>query len=38
MAENDGLAGLPVFVINMARDEERRHYMTGLLERLGVAA
>ena len=38
MAENDGLAGLPVFVINMARDVQRRHYMTGLLERLGVAA
>ncbi len=30
--------GLPVFVINMARDVERRRYMTGVLDRLGLRA
>ncbi len=37
---NDHIAlpGLPIFVINMARDVERRRYMTGVLGGLGLEA
>lgn len=33
-----GLAGLPVFVINLERDRERREHMTGTLGALGLRA
>ena len=32
------LAGLPIFVVNMQRDTERRQHMAGLLAGLGLAA
>ncbi len=34
----DLVSALPVFVINLERDSERRRHMAGLLERLGLAA
>ena len=34
----DLVSALPVFVINLERDAERRRHMAGLLERLGLAA
>ncbi len=32
------MSALPIFVINLERDTERRRHMAGLLERLGLAA
>ncbi|MBV8576539.1 MAG: glycosyltransferase family 25 protein [Acetobacteraceae bacterium] len=35
---SEAISGLPVFVINLERDTERRQYMTQLLDRLGMHA